>query len=405
MSLKQTLAHRHVKRFYLARFISSFGNGMGPIALAFGILHLKNGSAGELGLVLGSTTVALLCVLPFGGVLADKYGRVFMCGASDIIAGLCLLVQVYYFHTGNVPLVALLFSNIIFGIMWGIFWPSMTGMLPALLPEENLQQGNAINQFLSNFSTIIGTALGGFIVSVYGSTWALGIDAFTFIFAGSMVIGLYKITPRGIVTENSMFQDLRHGWKVFISYPWIVVTVFGFSFLVMAWSAGDSVLGPVISLKSFNGAKSWATVIACETIGYLAGSLIGMKINLKKPMRFLVLITFTLPIYLFLLARPASLVIIMVAAFFWGITLDLWSTIWSTCFQRTIPRESLSRVSAYDALGTMMLRPVGLAIAAPLAAAVGVTRAMEIFSLITLVVVLGVFAFPSVRHMELSGNS
>jgi hypothetical protein len=53
----------------------------------------------------------------------------------------------------------------------------------------------------------------------------------------------------------------------------------------------------------------------------------------------------------------------------------------------------------------MMLRPVGLAIAAPLAAAVGVTRAMEIFSLITLVVVLGVFAFPSVRHMELSGNS
>ena len=95
----------------------------------------------------------------------------------------------------------------------------------------------------------------------------------------------------------------------------------------------------------------------------------------------------------------------MVAAFFWGITLDLWSTIWSTCFQRTIPRESLSRVSAYDALGTMMLRPVGLAIAAPLAAAVGVTRAMEIFSFITLIVVLGVFAFPSVRKMELSGNS
>jgi MFS family permease len=125
MSLKQTLAHRHVKRFYLARFISSFGNGMGPIALAFGILHLKNGSASELGLVLGSTTVALLCVLPFGGVLADKYGRVFMCGASDIIAGLCLLVQVYYFHTGSVPLAALLFSNISFGIMWGIFWPSI----------------------------------------------------------------------------------------------------------------------------------------------------------------------------------------------------------------------------------------------------------------------------------------
>jgi len=53
----------------------------------------------------------------------------------------------------------------------------------------------------------------------------------------------------------------------------------------------------------------------------------------------------------------------------------------------------------------MMLRPVGLAIAAPLAAIMGITRALELFSLITLIVVLGIYAFPSVRHMELSGNS
>ncbi|KGA08383.1 MAG: hypothetical protein GM48_2750, partial [actinobacterium acIB-AMD-7] len=48
MLIQQVIAHKYVKRLFLARFISNFGNGMGPIALAFGILALPNGSANML---------------------------------------------------------------------------------------------------------------------------------------------------------------------------------------------------------------------------------------------------------------------------------------------------------------------------------------------------------------------
>ena len=84
MTVRHTLSHRYVKRFYLARLISNFGSGMGPIALAFGILHLPHGSAKELGFVLGAQIVAMLCILPFGGVIADKYGRLKICALSDL---------------------------------------------------------------------------------------------------------------------------------------------------------------------------------------------------------------------------------------------------------------------------------------------------------------------------------
>ncbi len=106
---------------------------MGPIALAFGILHLPHGSAKELGFVLGALTVAMLCMLPFGGVISDKYGRIKMCALSDIIAGVVLMVQVYYFHTGTVPIAALLFSNIGFGLMWGVFLASIFRRTPSSL--------------------------------------------------------------------------------------------------------------------------------------------------------------------------------------------------------------------------------------------------------------------------------
>ena len=401
MTIRSTLSHKYIKRFYLARFVSNLGNGMGPIALAFGILHLPHGSAKELGFVLGAQVVALLCMLPFGGVIADKYGRIKICAISDVVGGLVLLVQVFYFHLGHVPIGALLFSNIGFGLMWGLFWPSLSGVLPALLPEEKFQQGNAINQFVGNFAMIAGTAVGGFLITAFGSTVALFIDALTFIFSGCVVMTFRKLTPAREETGASIREDMREGWRVFISFRWIVITVAGFSFLVMVWSGAQDVLGPVIALKHFHGAKSWAFVITLESIGYIVGSLLGIKIKVKYPMRFLTAISVTLTGYLLLLARPAPLLLLAFGAFLWGITLDLWGALWGTAFQLTIPREALSRASAFDGMGTLLLRPVGLAMAAPLAAVLGVSHTITIFAAISLIFILGMLAIPAVWHMKL----
>jgi len=402
MTVRTTLGHRYIKRFYLARFISNFGNGMGPIALAFGILHLPHGSAKELGFVLGALTIAMLCMLPFGGVIADKYGRLKMCALADIVAGLVLMVQVYYFHTGSVPIAALAFSNIGYGLMWGIFWPAFSGALPALLPEEELQQGNAVNQSIANFALIAGTAVGGYLISAFGSTISLFIDAFTFIISGTLVISFRHLTPARIETGTSMRADMHEGWRVFSSYPWIVATVAGFSFLVMVWAGAQDVLGPVIALKHFHGARSWAIVITCESIGYVVGSLVAIRIKLRFLMRFLTFISVTLTAYIFVLSKPEPLAIICGAAFLWGISLDLWAALWGTAFQRTIPREALSRASSFDGMGTMLLRPVGLAIAAPLASVLGVGHTMLLFAGISLLVILILLALPAVWRMELT---
>jgi len=151
----EVLAKPFVKRLFVARFISNFGNGMGPIALAFGILALPNGSANMLGLVLGVTTILFLIMAPFGGVIADKYGRARMVGITDMAAGLALFIQVAYFATGDVPLWVLLVTNGFFGLMWGIFWPAFTGVIPAVVPEAGLQKGNALNSFVANLGIFL----------------------------------------------------------------------------------------------------------------------------------------------------------------------------------------------------------------------------------------------------------
>ncbi|MEY3904706.1 MAG: hypothetical protein RIT08_622 [Actinomycetota bacterium] len=400
MQTREVLAHKYVKRLFIARFVSNFGNGMGPIALAFGILALPNGSANMLGLVLGTTTVIFLLMAPFGGVIADKYGRARMVGLTDMAAGLVLFIQVAYFATGDVPLWVLLLTNGFFGLMWGIFWPAFTGVIPAVLPEAGLQKGNALNAFVTNAGVILGAAVAGILIELFGVAFTLAIDAASFFISGLMIFTFRHLTPRAEHSENTMLDDLLHGWRVFLSFRWIVIIVAAFSFIVMCWAAAENVLGPLIALEHFNGPKSWSFVISAESAGLIVGSLIAIKVKPKFPMRFLMLSSFTITFYIWSLAKPQSLLLIAFGAFLFGITLDLWGTLWNTALQRKVPRESLSRVASFDAMGSMMFRPIGLAIAAPLSTLVGIENFLQIMAAITVVAIVLPLFDPQVRNMS-----
>jgi MFS family permease len=400
MQVKELLRHKYVKRLFIGRFISNYGNGMGPIALSFGILGLPTGSANLLGLVLGTTTVLFLIMAPFGGVIADKYGRARMVGLTDMLAGAILLVQVAYFATGNVPVAVLLIVNGSFGILWGIFWPAFSGVIPAVLPEAGWQRGNAINSLVSNGGIILGAASAGFLVSGFGATVALGIDAASFIISGVLIFSFRHLSPAAEVTENTMIDDLRHGWKVFTSFRWIVIIVMAFSFIVMCWAAAESVLGPIIALEHFDGPKSWSFVITAESAGLIVGALIAIKVKPKFPMRFLMMSSFTITFYIWSLAKPQSLALIAVGAFLFGITLDLWGTLWTTALQRKVPKDSLSRVSSFDAMGSLLFRPVGLAIAGPMSSLLGIENFILILAGITVVCIILPLLDPTVRNMS-----
>jgi MFS family permease len=378
---------------------------MGTIALAFAVLHMRGGSATELGIVVGSTSLAYLIVSPFGGVIADRYGRIRMAAITDTWGGIVLLVQAIWFTTGHVPFWFLLFAQINFGVMWAIFWPSLAGIVPALVDEEHLMTGNALTQMTSNLMLILGSSIGGWIIATKGSSTALIIDSITFIISGVMVLTLRHLTIAPEPTENTMIDDLLHGWKVFLSFRWIVIVVFGFSSVFMCWSAIDSVLGPLLAIKKFHGASSWATIVAVEFVGYLAGSLIAIKVRPKYPMRFLLLGTYAICGYLIALAFSNSVWIIALFAFFFGVNFDLWGAIWSTSLQREVPKESLSRVSAFDGMGTLLTRPIGVAVAAPLATAIGLRSTFLWMAALCAIVITGMLAFPTVWKMQLTENS
>ncbi len=74
--------------------------------------------------------------------------------------------------------------------------------------------------------------------------------------------------------------------------------------------------------------------------------------------------------------------------------------LWDTAIQQEIPQEKLSRVSAYDAFGSFVFIPLGLAAAGPVADALGTRETLIGAAAIAYVATLLVLLSHDVRTIE-----
>jgi hypothetical protein len=87
---------------------------------------------------------------------------------------------------------------------------------------------------------------------------------------------------------------------------------------------------------------------------------------------------------------------IALASLFGGLGLSVHLTLWFTVFQREIPEHAQSRVSSYDALGSFVLIPVGMALVGPVSAAIGIEETLWLTVAIFLASTAVIAALPSV---------
>lgn len=390
------------RRLVTARLISNIGNGMAPIAIAFGVLALPDGSPTGLSIVLAAQAIPLIIFLPIGGVIADRVGRPRMIAICDMSIFLVVGAMGILFLTGaaTVPLLAGL--GVLAGILNGLWYPAFPGLIADVVPDEHLQPANAYLSVAANAGYIVGTAIGGILVTLVGPGWAIVIDALSFLIAGALVY-TFRSMSRPHDSGESPIRDLIDGWKVFISYRWVVAVVLAFSLVIMVLRGSEEVLGPVLANEAYGGPAGWAFVLGAMAVGLLLGAVIASRIRVERPIAFGMLVCLMLPAWLLSLAFEAPIVVVMLGAFMWGMAIEIMQVFWLTALQLNVPSESLSRVSAYDAFGSLMFGPIGLALAGPLLLIMPISEAFLISALIAVLAILGALLVPSVWRLRGSG--
>lgn len=397
--LRDLRAHRGFTSLAISRFISNVGNGISPIALAYGVLSLEGADGKDLSIVMAARFVPLIGFMLFGGVIADRFQRNRLVGGADMIGSFLAAVSAISLIAGFSSVWLLATMGALFGVLNAIWWPAMSGVLPEILPKEKLQSGNAIIGLTTNIGYIVGTLSGGILVATIGAGWGLLADAISFFIAGAIVWFL-PILGRAKDKSPGILHDLIVGWREFISRSWVIAMVFAFALINMAFESMLSVLGPLNFSDPETGPKLWSYNLAALTVGMLIGGIWVLKVKFKKPLLVSMILIAISSIWDFSLALDLPLVFGLIAGVFSGISLEVFMVTWMTSLQSHVPEESYSRVSSYDTLGSYGIAPLGIVVAGPLAMHFGVNTILFVTGLITLVAAGLSLLMKSVRNLE-----
>jgi predicted MFS family arabinose efflux permease len=363
------LAERNFRLLFLARAVSSLGDRITLVALAFAVLEF--GDATDLGLVIAAREVPTVLLLLVGGVWADRLPRRRLLIASDLLRFGSQAATAALVLGGSASLASLAALQVAYGVGSAFFLPASTSVVPQTVSPGRLQQANALLAVSRNSVGITGAAIGAFLVVVVGPGWALAVDAATFLLAALFIVRL-RIEEPARQARQRLMEDLKGGWVEFSSRTWVWVVVCSFGVFQLAAFPTLMVLGPVVAKDDLGGAGAWAAILAAGSAGALIGSFAAMRVRSRHPLALSQILIVPFGIQFVLLAVAAPVWAIASAAFIAWAGSEIGDTLWFTTLQRHVPEEALGRISSFDYMGSQTLNPIGFAIVGPVAAAVGV---------------------------------
>ncbi|MEU6057083.1 MFS transporter [Streptomyces sp. NPDC047097] len=393
------------KRFavlFTARTIAVLGSAFGPVALTFAVLDLPGANAGTLTLVLTAQTVPEIALLLFGGVIADRVPRHLLMTGSELASALAFTALAVMFLTGNPPVAAVVACSVVIGVSLALYYPALTGVVPDVVVPERLQTANALLRFGMNAGRLLGLSLAGGMVALVGPGWALATNAAAYAVSAVLLATLRLEHRKHEGSAPSIVADLRAGWKEFSSRTWLWVTVLQFALVTSAMQAAFGVLGPVVAKEHMGGAPAWSMVLLGQSAGTLVGVVVSLRLRPRRPLLVATPMVFAMAVPVLLLGFGAPLFAVVAGSFALGIGFNTFGVLFETTMQREIPRQSLSRVAAYDALGTFMIGPLGLMAAAPLAAGVGARPALLLCGALMTAATACALLVPHIRRLSIA---
>jgi predicted MFS family arabinose efflux permease len=390
--------HRDFRLLLYGQAASTIGDRIVFVALALYVTEL--GSPSDVGIVLACHALPLVGFLLLGGVWADRLPRHRVMVVTDLVRfGLHALLAALIF-TGAVEIWHIALIEAGFGTAEAFFRPAYTGLVPQTVPEEQIQPAKAAFGTVETLAEFLGPALATALVLLIGPGFAFAIDAATFLVSAAFLVRL-RPRERGEVSERtSVLAEIRDGWSEVRSRNWIWVIVLVFSIGLLTGFGPYMTLGPTVSLEHWDTRAVYGILASVLGAGTIVGALIGFRWRPRHPMRTGMLLSLPWPAFFALFALGLPVAVLVPVAFVAGVGLMLFGIWWETALAERVPPHMLSRVSAYDWMGSLALLPIGYVLAGPLGEALGASDVLAVGGAISLAALLCALLVRDVRELE-----
>ncbi len=394
----RVLRHRNFRYLFMGQAASAIGDGVVLVAIALYVTE-TTGSAGDLGLVLAAQSLTLVTLLLFGGVWADRLPRQRVMIATDLVRATLHALLAVLILTGGANVWQLVAIEACYGAAQAFFQPAYTGLVPQTVPEELNLDARALTEWVANLASLLGPALATALVLGVGAGEAFAFDAATFVFSALMLARVHPRRRGPQTRAESLVRELRAGWREVRSRAWVWVTIVAYAIALLCMYAQWYALAPGIARAHYGGAGVFGVLETVAGVGAVTAAVVSLRWRPSHPLATGLLLCLIWPLECgaFALGAPLALIIPCSFGTGWGFALMIiW---WETALARHIPPNLLSRVSAYDWMGSLALLPIGYALAGPLAEAFGAQTVLGIGSLLGLAALLVALLPRSTRQL------
>ena len=159
-------------------------------------------------------------------------------------------------------------------------------------------------------------------------------------------------------------------------------------------------LGATIAKDEYGGAGTFGLLGSVFGGGMLVGAVVASRWRPRHPIRAGCLVALPWPVSISLFGLGWPVPVVAVAFAMTGLGLSLFGVVWSTTLAERIPSQLLSRVTAYDYMGSTALLPLGYLASGPAAAVVGAGNVAAVGGAIGLVAMVAVLVVPEVWNLR-----
>jgi len=285
---KQTLGQRlFINRdfglLFWGRLVSQVGDGVHYLALTWLVLDLT-GSGTALGAMLFASSIPMVALAPFTGVLADLWNRKTIVVAMDVLRGLIILGLAVIFRSGHLTMPILYVATILSSLCGDLFGPAISATIPGLVKKDELVKANSLNNLSRGATMIIGPVLGAFLLGTTGYFGVFLINGIAFLLSAlsEVFIRFPQVVreDKGVADLSASRQFLQSFRQGFV-YIWQNV---GLRTLILFATALNFLGAPLMNVVfPYFGkevllleAQQYGTVQAMLPVGFLIGTaLVG----------------------------------------------------------------------------------------------------------------------------------
>ncbi|MDP9869113.1 MULTISPECIES: MFS transporter [Streptosporangium] len=394
------LTVRDFRRYYFGHTASTFGDALTPLAIAFAVLHLT-GSPADLGIVVLSTRIPIIALSLLGGALGDRFSRRNVMLVADLMRFLAQGATAALLLSGTARIWMIVVLQLIAGMGSALFNPASVGLVVSLVGKERVQEANSLLSMSRSITSMLALSVAGALVATIGPGWAILIDAATFLVSAVFLSRL----PRALAVQRpaastGLLAGIKGGLAEVTRRSWLLTSVIHVALTNLIVVAPFLVLGPYVADEHLGGAPAWSAIGIAYALGGLSGGFVAARWKPSRPVGATLAVFLLITPLPALLAVPATLWLLMAAAFLAGLELVIYNVLQTSTVQRHVPEHLIARASSVVTLGSLAAAPLGMGLAGPAAQVFGSGTVLAAGAVLATLITVTALFVPSVWQIQ-----